>query len=76
MDDVSLADLATDARINERLIARGMDPMKGPVLSQILHEALGETFSSHDALRIWKPERLTADRRVRAVLSRYAAAAA
>ena len=75
MEDASLAGLATDARINERLIARGMDPMKGPILSQILHEALGEPISSHEALRAWKPERLTADRRVRAVLRRYAASA-
>jgi hypothetical protein len=74
MNDAHLADLATDARINERLIARGMDPMKGPVLSQILHEALGETISSHEALRTWKSDRMTADRRVRAVLSRYAVA--
>jgi hypothetical protein len=75
MTDAHLADLATDARINERLIARGMDPMKGPVLSQILKEALGEHLPSHEALRLWKPERLTADQRVRAVLSRYATSA-
>jgi hypothetical protein len=75
MEDERLAGLATDARINERLIARGLDPMQGPVLSRILHEALGELISSHDALRMWKPDRLTADRRVRAVLRRYAAGA-
>jgi hypothetical protein len=75
MDDSRLAGLATDARINERLIARGLDPMKGPVLSQILHEALGERLASQEALRLWKPERLTTDRRVRAVLRRYAGAA-
>ena len=75
MDESRLAGLATDARINERLIARGLDPMKGPVLSQILHEALGEQVPSDEALRLWKPERLTADRRVRAVLRRYAGAA-
>lgn len=74
MNEVHLANLATDARINERLIARGMDPMKGPVLSQILQEAFGECLPSHEALRLWKPERLTADQRVRAVLTRYAAA--
>lgn len=74
MSDAALADLATDARINERLIARGMDPMKGPILSHILHEAFGEHISSQEALRVWKPERLTADQRVRAVLRRYAAA--
>jgi hypothetical protein len=42
MDDSRLSGLATDARINERLIARGLDPMKGPVLTQVLREALGE----------------------------------
>jgi hypothetical protein len=75
MDDTRLSGLATDARINERLIARGLDPMKGPILTQILHEALGEAVPSHEALRLWKSERLTRDRRVRAVLSRYAGAA-
>jgi hypothetical protein len=75
MDDSRLSGLATDARINERLIARGLDPMKGPVLTQVLREALGECVPSHEALRLWKPERLTRDRRVRAVLSRYSGAA-
>jgi hypothetical protein len=75
MDELRLTGLATDARINERLIARGLDPMKGPILSQVLQEALGEKISSSEALRQWKPERLTADRRVRAVLRRYAGAA-
>jgi hypothetical protein len=75
MEDTRLTGLATDARINERLIARGLDPMKGPVLSQILHEALGRTVPSQEALRIWNAERLTTDRRVRAVLRRYAASA-
>jgi hypothetical protein len=74
MDDRTIADLAVDARINERLIARGMDPMRGPVLSQVLREATGEEMSSWDALRAWKPERLASDRRIRAVLSRYAEA--
>lgn len=72
MDESHLAGLATDARINERLIARGLDPMKGPVLSQVLKEALGQSLPSHEALRLWKPERMTADQRVRTVLSRYA----
>jgi hypothetical protein len=72
MDDRTIETLAVDARINERLVARGMDPMQGPVLSQVIREAIGETLSSWDALRQWKPERLTSDRRIRAVLIRYA----
>ncbi len=75
MDESHLTGLATDARINERLIARGLDPMKGPVLSQILEEALGQSLPSHEALRLWKPERMTTDQRVRAVLCRYAGVA-
>lgn len=63
--------LATDARINERLIARGMDPMRGPCLADVLQEAIGERLTSKDALRLWDPERLASDPRVRAVLSRY-----
>jgi hypothetical protein len=75
MDDVRLAGLATDARINERLVARGLAPMKGPVLTAVLKEALGQSIPSQEALRQWKPDRLTTDRRVRAVLTRYAGAA-
>ena len=63
--------LATDARINERLIARGMDPMRGPCLAEVLHEATGEKLTSREALRLWNPEKLAGDPRVRAVLSRY-----
>ncbi|CAN5663407.1 hypothetical protein BH23PSE1_BH23PSE1_14960 [soil metagenome] len=72
MDDRTIAGLATDARINERLVARGMDPMRGPVLSQLLREATGESLTSREALRLWNADRLAADRRVRAVLSRMA----
>jgi hypothetical protein len=64
--------LATDARINERLIARGMEPMTGPCLAAIIHEATGERLSSKEALRLWGRERLAGDPRVRAVLTRYA----
>ena len=69
--DRTMVVLATDARINERLIARGMDPMRGPRLADVLHEAIGEKLSSRDALKLWDPERLAGDPRVRAVLSRY-----
>jgi hypothetical protein len=72
MQDRTIVVLATDARINERLIARGMDPMRGPCLAQVLHEATGEQLSSKDALRLWDPDRLAGDPRVRAVLRRYA----
>ena len=58
-------------RINERLIARGMDPMRGPCLTEVLQEATGERLTSRDALRLWDPERLAGDPRVRAVLRRY-----
>ena len=63
--------LATDARINERLIARGMEPMAGPRLTEVLHEATGERMTSRDALRLWQPDRLAGDPRVREVLRRY-----
>ncbi|MBB5220931.1 hypothetical protein HNP73_000852 [Amaricoccus macauensis] len=69
--DRKIVVLATDARINERLIARGMDPMRGPCLADVLHEAIGERLTSKDALRLWDPDRLAGDPRVRAVLSRY-----
>lgn len=69
--DRTMVVLATDARINERLIARGMDPMRGPCLADVLQEAIGERLSSRDALKLWDPERLARDPRVRAVLSRY-----
>jgi hypothetical protein len=72
MQDRTIVVLATDARINERLIARGMDPMRGPCLADILHEATGERLSSKEALKLWNPERLAGDPRVRAVLSRFA----
>jgi hypothetical protein len=49
--------------------------MRGPVLSEILLEALGQKVSSDEALRVWKPQRLAADARVAAVLRRYAGAA-
>ena len=71
MQDRTIVVLATDARINERLIARGMDPMRGPCLADVLQEAIGERLSSRDALRLWDPERLADDPRVRAVLRRY-----
>ena len=71
MHDRSFVVLATDARINERLIARGMEPMQGPRLTEVLHEAIGERMSSRDALRLWHPDRLAGDPRVRAVLRRY-----
>jgi hypothetical protein len=72
MQDRTIVVLATDARINERLIARGMDPMRGPCLADVLHEATGERLSSKEALKLWNPERLAGDPRVRAVLSRFA----
>lgn len=72
MQNRTIVVLATDARINERLIARGMDPMRGPCLADILHEATGERLSSKEALKLWNPERLAGDPRVRAVLSRFA----
>lgn len=71
MQDRTIVVLATDARINERLIARGMDPMRGPCLAEVVLEATGERLSSKDALRLWDPERLARDPRVREVLSRY-----
>jgi hypothetical protein len=76
MQDRTIVVLATDARINERLIARGMDPMRGPCLADVLHEATGERLSSRDALRLWDPDRLAKDPRVSAVLRRYATARA
>ena len=45
MQDRTIVVLATDARINERLIARGMDPMRGPCLAEVLHEATGERLT-------------------------------
>ena len=74
MQDRTLVVLATDARINERLIARGMAPMEGPCLSEIIRVATGESLSSRDALRLWQPERLAEDPRVREVLMRFAEA--
>ena len=74
MQDQSVLVLATDARINERLIARGMDPMGGPCLAAVIHEATGERLTSRDALRLWGRERLAGDPRVRAVLTRFAEA--
>ena len=74
MHDRTLVVLATDARINERLIARGMDPMDGPCLTDIIHVATGERLSSREALRLWQPERLARDPRVREVLMRFAEA--
>lgn len=73
MSDRAIVVFATDARINERLVARGMEPMSGPCLTQILHEATGETLTSRDALRQWQADRLVHDPRVRAVLERYVA---
>ena len=73
MLDRTLVVLATDARINERLIARGMAPMNGPVLGAILHEATGESLPSREALRVWNPERMARDPRVAAVLRRHVA---
>lgn len=74
MTDRAIVVFATDARINERLVARGMEPMPGPRLTEILHEATGETLTSRDALRDWRPDRLVHDPRVRAVLERYVSA--
>jgi hypothetical protein len=75
MHDRALVVLATDARINERLVARGMDPMRGPCLTEILREATGETWTSRDALKAWQPEQLAKDPRIREVLIRHTAAA-
>ena len=58
MQDQTVLVLATDARINERLIARGMDPMDGPCLAEVIHEATGERLTSKEALRLWGRERL------------------
>lgn len=74
MNERAIVVFATDARINERLVARGMDPMEGPRLTDILHEATGERLTSRDALRLWQPARLVQDPRVRAVLERRMAA--
>ena len=71
MHDRIFVVLATDARINERLVARGMEPMQGPRLTEVLHEATGVRMSSKDVLRDWQPDRLAGDPRVRAVLRRY-----
>ncbi len=76
MQDRTIVVLATDARINERLIAQGMDPMRGPCLADVLQEAIGERLSSQEALRLWNRERLAGDPRVSAVLRRYAEARA
>jgi hypothetical protein len=70
MNERAIVVFATDARINERLVARGMDPMEGPRLTDILDEAIGEKLTSKDALRLWRPDRLVQDPRVRAVLKR------
>lgn len=75
MNERAIVVFATDARINERLVARGMDPMEGPCLTEIVHEATGEKLSSKDALKQWCAERLVGDPRVRAVLERRLAAA-
>lgn len=74
MNERAIVVFATDARINERLVARGMDPMEGPCLTEIVHEATGEKLSSREALKLWHPERLVEDPRVRAVLERRLAA--
>ena len=71
MQDRTIVVLATDARINERLIAQGMEPMSGPCLADVLQEATGERLTSRDALRLWNPDRLAGDPRVSAVLRRY-----
>lgn len=75
MPDRAIVVFATDARINERLVARGMDPMSGPRLTDILAEATGEKLSSRDALRLWQPDRMAGDPRVRAVIQKYVATA-
>lgn len=72
MQDRMITVLATDARINERLIARGMDPMRGPCLADVVHEATGERLSSREALRHWTSDRLAGDPRVCAVLKKFA----
>ena len=72
MQDRTLVVLATDARINERLIALGMAPMEGPCLTDVLRTATGESLTSRDALRLWQPDRLARDPRVRKVLMQYA----
>jgi hypothetical protein len=71
MEDRAIVVFATDARINERLVARGMDPMEGPRLTEILHEATGERLTPKEALRLWQPDRLVRDPRVRRVLQKY-----
>jgi len=71
MQDRMLVVLATDARINERLIARGMEPMEGPCLTDLIRAATGENLSSRDALRLWQPDRLAEDPRVRQELMRF-----
>ncbi len=75
MDHRALIVLATDARINERLIARGMDPMGGPVLGAVLREATGESLPPREALRLWDAERIAGDPRVAEVLRRHSSAA-
>ena len=75
MQERAIVSLATDARINERLIARGMEPMMGPCLADVLHEAIGRRLTSREALREWSPERLARDPRTREVISRYGASA-
>jgi hypothetical protein len=74
MHDRTLVVLATDARINERLIARGMDPMEGPCLTDVIRAATGEKLSSREALKLWQPDRLARDPRVREVLMKFAEA--
>jgi len=46
--------------------------MRGPCLAEVLHEAIGERLTSKDALRLWDPDRLAGDPRVREGLKRYA----
>ncbi len=75
MPDRAIVVFATDARINERLVARGMEPMNGPRLTDILAEATGEKLSSKEALRLWQPDRMAGDPRVRAVIEKYVATA-
>ena len=74
MNERAIVVFATDARINERLVARGMDPMEGPRLTEIVQEATGEALSPKEALKLWQPDRLVQDPRVRAVLKRRLAA--
>ena len=50
-----------------------MQPMRGPCLADVLHEATGKRMTSREALRDWSPERLARDPRTRQVIEKYGA---